>query len=99
MLALLRLQGLKRSFVLSGPAGGDQFGACLGDDGRFLGALDGGTITPVEAPRNEFGAANGHGHDGRQQHEGNEWINHPCPLPQAPKEPANSLGVPVAGVR
>ncbi len=86
-------------FVLSGPARGGQFGACLGDDGRFLGTLDGGTITPVQQPRHDASGTDADGCNGHQQHEGNERIDHPCPLPQAPREPASGLGVPVAGVR
>lgn len=65
--------------VPSGPARGGQFGACLGDDGRFACTTTGRLPTPVEAPRNKFGATNRNSHDGRQQHEGNEGIDHDSP--------------------
>lgn len=89
--------GLVAVFVLSGPARGGQFGACLGDDGRFLGTLDGGTITPVQQPRHNASGADRDDRNGRQQHEGNERIDHPCPLPQAPRGPASGLGERLAG--
>ncbi|MCU1018028.1 hypothetical protein [Stenotrophomonas geniculata] len=66
MLALLRSHSLERSFVLSGPAGGGQFGARLGDDGRFLGPLDGDMVTPVQKPRHDAGGTDGDGRNSRQ---------------------------------
>ncbi|SLM23360.1 hypothetical protein SAMN04488690_1052 [Stenotrophomonas indicatrix] len=68
--ALLGADGLERCFFLSGPACGCQLGACLGDEGGFLGALDGGTVTPVELPQNDASAADGHGHGGPKEGEG-----------------------------
>lgn len=90
--------GLVAVFVLGGPARGGQLGACMGDDGRFLGALGGGTITPVQQPRHDASGTDGDSRNGCQQHEGNERINHPCPLPQAPRGPASGLGEPMTGV-
>ncbi|KAI1699432.1 hypothetical protein Ddc_18589 [Ditylenchus destructor] len=77
--------GLIEGFVIKGPAGCCQLGACLGYEDGFAGLLRGGVITPVEQPRNELCAADGHGHDGRQQHEGNERIDHPCSPTPSPK--------------
>lgn len=57
--------GLVAVFVLSGPARGSHFGACLGDDGLFLDALGGGAVTPVQQPRHDACAADGNGNDGR----------------------------------
>ncbi|MBD3682116.1 hypothetical protein H3005_09585 [Stenotrophomonas sp. Br8] len=49
-VAALRCSNLRliRRFVMRGPAGRGQFGACLGDEGRFLGALGGGMIKPIQ---------------------------------------------------
>lgn len=57
-------KGLVPVFVLSGPARGGQFGACLGDDGRFPGTLGGGTITPIQQPRHDASGADGDGGNG-----------------------------------
>lgn len=57
--ALLSADGLERGFGLSAPAGSCNFGACLGDDGRFLGALVSGMVTPVQQPRNDASGADG----------------------------------------
>jgi|GEM_PF-5967830 len=46
--ALLGADSLERGFVFGAPTGCSQFGARLDDDGRFLGALGGGTITSIQ---------------------------------------------------
>src|SRR2546427_4556379 len=46
--------------------GGGNLSPCERDDLGFAGLLRGGVVTPVEQPRNDASAANGHGHDGRQ---------------------------------
>lgn len=68
--------GLVAVFVLSGPARRGQFGACLGNDGRFLSALDGGTITPVQQPRHDASGTDGDGCNGTQQREGEKGLGH-----------------------
>ncbi|WP_049458070.1 hypothetical protein [Stenotrophomonas maltophilia] len=59
--------GLIERFVIRGPASCGQFGACLGDDGRFLGTLDSGTITPVQQPRDDASGTDGDGRNCPQQ--------------------------------
>lgn len=68
--------GLVAVFVLSGPARGGQFGACLGDERRFFGALDGGMVTPVQQPRHNASGTDGDSRNGRQQHKCEQGPGH-----------------------